>query len=264
LSVFFLGSHISLLEFKILKEFSQIFSYCREANTSRATPLDSCEKFNFSGPPWLFELSLIAQMIINFAYPPKTLSSFIRSPRYETKRWRLYFRCLALLSLSQSRKIIRSSSKGVHFFYRSSHTENSFFFDGEISQNLEHRCLGLCSKTQKNSSFQQFLRMMVEFECLQKISSYLLRIFAKIWLRRNSGSLMEKATPLEISSYWKAITPESFQDYMTIFPLPERNPLPKGKVTKNLLTLKILKFSLIRQGRISFNRFSISHLYLFS
>jgi len=33
----------------------------------------------------------------------------------------------------------------------------------------------------KNSSFQQFLQMIVDFECLEKISSSLLRIFVKIW-----------------------------------------------------------------------------------
>jgi len=63
-------------------------------------------------------------------YPSKTLSSFIRSLRYETKRLRTLFEILGSpFSLSQSRKIIRSSSKGVQFF-ESLVTHRKFLFLG--------------------------------------------------------------------------------------------------------------------------------------
>ena len=59
-----------------------------------------------------------------------------------------------------------------------------------------------CSRIPKNSSFQWYLRVVVEFEHLQKISSYLLRIFVKIWLWKNVRFFSEAPTfpPIEKKS----------------------------------------------------------------
>ena len=94
LSVFFLGSHIFLLEFKILEicfywKYDRISERWTQLGSLWAafdsTILDPWEILflRSSSTPWAF-WNLPADKI-NYTDPSKTLGTFIRSPRYETK-----------------------------------------------------------------------------------------------------------------------------------------------------------------------------------
>jgi len=156
---------------------------------------------------------------INFAYPSRSLSNFLWSLRYETKRLRTLFEVLdsslyrsfiKALEDEVSKKDDQLKFRGGIFLW--SFASHVIFFQEEaeeIHKNLARKISPHAPKLKKTSSFQQFPQIVVEFERLQKISSHLLGIFVKNWLWKNfSFCIRRKKSWLKVSCYWKIITPE--------------------------------------------------------
>ena len=161
----------------------------------------------------------------------------------------LCLECLLLLSFNllskpphilSPRKMINSSSEGVRFFWTLI-THRNFFLQKFGKENFIIHF--------KNSSFLQFLKMVTEFEYLQKILSSLLRVIVIIWLWKNFGFFMRekklpwKSPPLEKKSI--RFLPRFDKDFSFAKNFFRKKLSPKIKSPKTPWTLKFIKLSLL-------------------
>jgi len=191
-------------------------------------------------------LAFLKYAKINFTYPSKTLSSFQRSLRYETKRLRTLFKILhsplykpflKARNILSPRKMISSTSEGMEFFGRSFHIEISS--PGERDwEKSGGRGIWSCPK----NSLDQFrdthsnwkwthaknLELPSENIC-QNLTS------KKFWIFH--GKSNSPANLFLLKSDHTRVIPRLYEDFSFTRKI-ERNPVPKGKVTKKSLNFK--------------------------